>query len=517
MESTHKKNGFGSGLGFILASAGSAVGLGNLWGFPFKASANGGAAFVFVYLACVLFVGICTMITEIYLGRRAAANSVTAYKKIDPRIGFLGLLVVMIPFLISCYYSVLGGYTLKYTVNSFSGNSGILTSFATNIPEVLLFTSLFFLLTLLIIMGGVKSGIERASKILMPALFLILVFITVFCLCLGEGVADGVNRFLNPDFYAFFHDAEGNLSFNGLLAAMGQSFFSLSLGMGAMICYGSYTGKEIKIGKSVLMICLFDSIVALLSGLAIFSAIGALLPEQLNSGGGIGLMFDVLPVVFDRMGGIGKLISFLFFAMVAIAAITSVISLCEVVTQFIVQKAKISRKKAAAAVVLSAFVLSIPIGISLGKVGLAGEEGLSLFGFDLLTFLDEATNTVLMPLCAAASCIALGWVFGGKRSLRELADPRSASKLLAEDGLPLGRRLTFLFAVMIKYVSPLLILFLDIAGIITKIKGNASYWYIIGFSLLLVGVSVLLYFLLLYRTETGTNADEELLDKNEHT
>lgn len=513
MQTTQKKNGFASGIGFVLASAGSAVGLGNLWAFPFKASANGGAAFVFVYLACVLLIGIATMITEIYLGKRVAANPVTAFKSAHSKLGFFGLLMVMVPFLISCYYSVLGGYTLKYTVNSFGSNSGILASFSTNVLEVVLFTSLFFLLTLLIIMGGVKGGIERASKILMPALFLILVFIAIFCLCLGEGVSDGVNRFLNPDFYAFFHDAEGNLSFNGLLAAMGQSFFSLSLGMGAMVCYGSYTGKEIKIGKSVLMICLFDSIVALLAGLAMFSAIGALLPEQLGSSGGIGLMFNVLPEVFDKMGAIGHLISFLFFAMVSIAAITSVISLAEVATQFIVQKWKVARKKAAAAVVLSAFVLSIPVGISLGRVGICGEEGISLFGFDLLTFLDEATNAVLMPFCACAACVTLGWAMGEKKSLKDYFNPLYTANMLQKDGLSLGR-LTPIFAVAVKYIAPLLILFLDITGIITNVGKNANYWFVIAFALLLVALAALLYFLLLYKKDTGTNADEMALEKS---
>ena len=502
-----KRNGFASGIGFILAAAGSAVGLGNLWGFPFKTSANGGAAFVFIYIACVLFIGAIAMIAEIYIGKRAAANTVSSYKKVNKNFGWVGLLVLIIPFLITCYYSVLGGYTLKYTMNSFAGNEGILGTFSVNVGEVILYTALFMLLALVIVMAGVKGGIEKASKVLMPVLFLILVFIVIFCLCLGDGVSAGLNKYLNPDFYAFFHDSEGNLSFNGLLAAMGQAFFSLSLGMGAMVCYGSYTGKEIKVGKSVAMICIFDTCVAFLAGLAMFPAIGALAPENLNSSGGVGLMFAILPLVFTKMGAIGQIISFLFFAMVSIAAITSVISLVEVVTQLIVQKTKMSRKKSALIVMAVAFAISLPVGISLGRVAILEEAGINIFGFDMLTFFDEATNAVLMPLGAFAACFAIGWLFGEKKSLADWFSPKALAVRLKEDGLDLGK-FSVVFAVMIKYVTPILILFLDIAGIITNVTGNVKYWAVVGFAALLIVVSIVIYFVFLKNSNTGCNADE---------
>ena len=509
MVNTNRKNGFASGIGFVLAAAGSAVGLGNLWGFPFKASKYGGAAFVFVYITCVLLIGVVTMISEIYIGKRAEANTVASFKKINKKYGWVGLLVLFIPFLITCYYSVLGGFTFKYALNSFSGNSGILGTFSTNVGEVILYTTIFLALALVIVMGGIKGGIEKASKVLMPILFLILIFIAIYCLTLGEGVLAGLNKFLNPDFYAFFHDGAGKLSFNGLLAAMGQAFFSLSLGMGAMVCYGSYTGKEIKIGKSVAMICIFDTCVALLAGLAMFPAIGALLPEQLNSEGGVGLMFAVLPLVFDKMGAFGQFISFLFFTMVAIAALTSVISLVEVVTQFIVQKTKIDRKISTLIIITIAFTISIPVGISLGKFGInADPTGLNLFGFDLLTFLDEATNSVLMPLGAFGACLAIGWLFGKKKSIKDWLSPKALLNQLKDDGLNIGG-FSMVFAVMVKYVTPILILFLDVAGIITNVTANPNYWFIIGFAGLLLIASIVIYFTAMKNADLGDNSKEE--------
>ena len=260
-----KKNGFASGIGFILAAAGSAVGLGNLWGFPYKTAQNGGAAFVLIYIACVLLIGFITMISELYIGRRAQANAVSAYKVVNKNIGWFGLVAVAIPAFIICYYSILGGWTLKFTVNSFNGNAGILSTFSVNTFEVIAVTGVFLLISAGIIMGGVEKGIEKMSKILMPMLFVIIVCIAIYSLTLGEGVKEGLSFFLKPDF--------STVTTKTILVAMGQAFYSLSLGMGIMISYGSYTGKEIDITKSCAMICIFDTIVALLAGLAIFPAV----------------------------------------------------------------------------------------------------------------------------------------------------------------------------------------------------------------------------------------------------
>ncbi len=489
-----KKVGFASGIGFVLAAAGSAVGLGNLWSFPYKTAKNGGAAFVFVYIACVLLIGFVSMLSEIHLGKRAHANPVTSYKRIHKNMGWCGLVAIIIPFFITCYYAVLGGFTIKYTLNSFSGNAGILGTFSTNIGEVTLYTGIFLLLAVVVIMSGVKEGIERMSKILMPALFFILIAIVVYSLCLGDGVKEGLAFYLKPDFKS--------LGIGGVLAAMGQAFFSLSLGMGIMITYGSYTGKELNIVKSTALVCLFDTIVALLAGLAIFPAVAHFDPAKLNDSNGIGLIFDILPEVFNSMGVLGSIVSFLFFAMVAIAALTSVMSLVEVVTQFFIQKFHAPRKRAALIVALLCLVISLPIGVSLGKVGILKEDGLNLFGLDWLTFFDEVTNTVLMPVCALFSCIALGWCVGPKAAIHEMETHGDRSKI--------PPFLAAVYSVMVKFITPALILIVEISGISAKLKDGNAPVVIAAYALIAACIAV--YFLFLRNAETGTNDDEIAID-----
>ena len=515
MEQTKKRNGFGSGLGFILAAAGSAIGLGNLWSFPYKTSANGGAAFVITYIISVLIIGIVVMIAEIYIGKRAQANPITAYKKSNKKFGWLGVFAIIIPFFIICYYSVLGGYTVKYTVSSFTGNAGIATAFAGNIWQVILFTVIFVALAVLVVMGGVKNGIEKASKVLMPALFVILVAIAIYALCLGEGVAEGLDFYLNPDF--------AELGFEGILAAMSQAFFSLSLGMGIMVSYGSYAGNNIKVGKSVMMIVIFDTLVALIAGLAIFPSVYHY--QAVNGGtletSGILLMFESMPLIFESMGLFGKFVSFFFFAMIVIAALTSVISLMEVVTQFIIQKFKLGRKKAILIVALITFALSIPIGISLGKA-LNKDFSMMICGENWLDFLDKITNVVLMPIGALGACIALGWgTFNGKKK-SDRFNPISLSKQLEEDGLKLGW-FSKIFAVMLKYVTPLLIIVVEIFGVYGVIMPADSVTGIRAFSLNGLGIvltayalcalAIGLYFAFWRNRETGCNADEIELDE----
>ena len=507
MESTQtKKGGFSSGIGFVLAAAGSAVGLGNLWGFPYKTAENGGAAFVFIYIACVLLIGAITMICEIFLGRRSQANPITAFKKIGKNVGWIGLIAIVVPTVIVCYYSVLGGYTVKFAVNSFWGNADNLSNYAGNGLEVSIFTAIFVILALLVVMGGVKNGIEKASKVLMPCLFILLVAVVIFVLCLGEGVLEGLAFYLIPDF--------SKITFSSVLAAMGQAFYSLSLGMGAMIVYGSYTGKEINVVKSTAMICIFDTLVALLAGLAIFPAvfhfasIEGIDANSLNLQG-IMLMFSTLPKVFESIGFMGNVIEFAFFAMVAIAAVTSVISIMEVASQFIIQKFKISRKKATAFIALITFAVSIPVGISLGYL-LNGVDKLTIFGLDWLSFLDTVTNTVLMPVCALLSCVAVGWFITPKQAISELeADGNNFGKLAGFVGI------------MMKFVAPILIGAIEIFGLIDLVFPSGVFSLnglgIVLVSYALVGILIALYFLLLKNTETGTNADELLTNELEKT
>lgn len=515
MENTKKRNGFAGGIGFILAAAGSAVGLGNLWSFPYKTSQNGGAAFVFVYIFSVIVMGSIVMIAEIYLGKRAQANPVTAYKKAHKNLGWLGLFAIIIPFIIICYYSILGGYTVKYAMNSFGDNTSILKSFSGNVGEVILYTAIFIVLALVVVMGGVQNGIEKASKVLMPILFIILVAIVVYCLCLGKGVSEGLNYYLNPDFSA--------LGFKGVLAAMGQAFYSLSLGMGIMVSYGSYTGKKIKVGSSVAYIAIFDTLVALLAGLAIFPAIyhyqaetGIALKDN-----GIMLLFASLPTVFNTLGVIGKIVSFLFFGMVVIAALTSVISLLEVVTQFIIQKFSVSRKKAISIVSALSFLISVPISISLG-FALNGNDAMTLCGQNLLDFFDLVSNTVLMPICAFGSCVALGWFAFRSKSPKENFSSNHLYKKLDEEGLKLGK-FGKAFAFMVKYVTPLFIAVIEIFGVIDIVfpptgagrafSANGLGIVLTAYALLVIAIVV--YFAFLKNKYTGCNADEHNFVKAE--
>jgi len=487
----NKKVGFASSIGFILAAAGSAVGLGNIWGFPYKTSQNGGAAFVLVYIACVLFIGFVTMLSEIFIGKRSAANPITAYKNVNKNVGWFGLVAIVIPAFIICYYSVLGGWTTKYAVNSFAGNAGIIGTFSVNTAEVIIFTGIFMLISLLIIIGGVESGIEKMSKVLMPILFVIVIGVAVYSLTLGEGVKEGLEFYLKPDFSV--------LNSRAVLTAMGQAFFSLSLGMGAMITYGSYTGKEINVVKSTGMICLFDTVVALLAGLAVFPAVAHFDPELLGSARGVALMYIVLPQVFDSMGLAGKIVSFAFFSMVVIAAVTSVISLIEVVTQFVLQKFKVNRKVAALIVGIVCFLISIPVGISLGHAAILEEpDALKLFGLDWLTFFDEVTNTVLMPVCALFACIAVGWIISPKKAIAEME----------EEGTKFPSWLKGFYSIMVKFITPALIIIVEISGVKSEIdSGNPA---VVVFAYALIAISAVIYFTFFKNSYTGTNADEKV-------
>ncbi len=497
-----KRNGFASGIGFILSAAGSAIGLGNLWAFPYKTSANGGAAFVLLYICSVLFLGLVTMIAEIYIGKRAHANPVTAFKKISPKLGWIGLIVIIVPAFIACYYSVLGGYTVKFALNSFVGNAGQFEIFAGNIGDAILCSAIFIVLAMVIIMGGVKDGIEKASKVLMPVLFVILLFIIVYSLSLGEGVSDGLAFYLKPDFSA--------VTWKTALAALGQAFYSLSLGMGIMITYGSYAGDEINLVKSTGMICLFDTLVALLGGLAIFpavfhySAINGVPTSELGMGG-LGLMFKTLPLVFENLGAFGQIVSFFFFAMVTVAAVTSVISLLEVATQFVIQKSHSNRKKATTYVAVICFLVSVPISISLGKV-LNGDTSFTLFGQDLLDLFDIITNTVLMPVCAFISCIGIGWIVGAKKIVKEIEDGGTKFGVFGK-----------IFAFMVKYITPALIAIVEIFGIFDLIMpaGEAGRTFdknglaIVLSAVGLLVVGIIIYFACFAKKETGTNEDEK--------
>lgn len=500
-----KKNSFSSGLGFILATAGGSVGLGNLWSFPYKTSQNGGAAFVFVYIISVIILGLALSVAEMYIGKRAKANNVTAFKKIHKNLGWLGLVAIVGALLITFYYTVIGGFTIKYTVFSFANNPIDLKGFSGNIWEVILYSGIFLLLAIIIISLGVKKGIENASKVLMPALIIILIGIVIYCLCLGDGVKEGLNFYLNPDFNA--------LGTKGILRAMAQAFFSMSVGCGTLCAYGSYTGKGIKIGKCAMWVAIFDTGVALLAGLAIFPAIYHYKSQtgvDLNNNG-IVLLFSSMPVIFGSLGIAGKFLSFFFFGMAAIAAITSLISLIEVAAQYFIQRFNIKRKKACIFIALSIFIVSIPVGISLG-FSLNDKSIMNIGNLNLLEVFDQIVTTSLIPISAFLTALCVGWFMFPTSNKKELFDFRYLGKKIQDDGLLHGK-INYVFAFLIKYIAPIIILGIFILGLIDSVfpgyhfELNGLLVELIAIGL--IGVLIAIYFIFLKNKDTGDNKAEE--------
>ena len=500
-----KKNSFSSGLGFILATAGGSVGLGNLWSFPYKTSQNGGAAFVFVYIISVIILGLALSVAEMYIGKRAKANNVTAFKKIHKNLGWLGLVAIVGALFITFYYTVIGGFTIKYTVFSFANNPIDLKGFSGNIWEVILYSGIFLLLAIIIISLGVKKGIENASKVLMPALIIILIGIVIYCLCLGDGVKEGLNFYLNPDFNA--------LGTKGILRAMAQAFFSMSVGCGTLCAYGSYTGKGIKIGKCAMWVAIFDTGVALLAGLAIFPAIYHYKSQtgvDLNNNG-IVLLFSSMPVIFGSLGIAGKFLSFFFFGMAAIAAITSLISLIEVAAQYFIQRFSIKRKKACIFIALSIFIVSIPVGISLG-FSLNDKSIMNIGNLNLLEVFDQIVTTSLIPISAFLTALCIGWFMFPTSNRKELFDFRYLGKKIQDDGLLHGK-INYVFAFLIKYIAPIIILGIFILGLIDSVFPNYHFepngLLVELIAIGLIGVLIAIYFIFLKNKDTGDNEAEE--------
>ncbi len=476
-KSTNAK-GFGSKLGFILATAGSAVGLGNVWRFPYLVGKYGGGAFVIVFLLSVLLIGTVVMIAETFLGKRTRTTVVGAYAKVNPWLKWVGLLCVIVPFIISTYYALIGGWSTGYAFN-YLFNSNIVQSTATAIGSDAFFASmsktsltpifytiLFLGTALVVVCMGVQKGIEKVSKILMPTLLVLLVVVVIKSLTLGEGVVEGLQFYIGKfDFKA--------LGFDGVVAAMGQAFYSLSLGMGIIIAYGSYAGKKVNIVRSTIAVCSIDTLVALLAGFAIFPAIFALSPnsQEMAMQAGPKLLFVVLPQIFAAMNG-GRFIGFLFFALIVFSALTSVISLIEVVTQYKEKQKGMSRTKATLIYGSLIFIVAIFVSLSQREV-----NPFSLFGFDIFTYLDEVANNIMLPITGLFACIAVGWVLKSKTVFSELAEQNSAFK---------GQKL-WLF--LLRFVTPILIVIVFVMGIVgnwtSYSKGGLNYGFV------LLGASIL--------------------------
>jgi NSS family neurotransmitter:Na+ symporter len=440
MSNQQGREHWGSKIGFILAAVGSAIGLGNIWKFPYLVGSNGGGAFVLVYLVCILIVGLPIMIAEIVIGRHTEKDPVGAFKIIGAgsRWQFVGYLGVLSGFFIMTFYSVVGGWTLGYIVKSLSGAintikdistaEGVFESFVRNPAEAIGYHFLFMAATMFIVIRGIKNGIEKWNKVLLPLLLVILLVLIGKGLSM-DGALDGLAFYLKPDF--------SKIEFKTIIEAMGQCFFSLSLGMGAMITYGSYLSRKEKVLGSSLQIVVFDTLAALLSGLAIFPALFSvgMTPDK-----GPGLTFNILPVVFSKMS-YGAVFSTLFFLLLFIAALTSAISLVEVVVAYVTDEKGWSRKKAVLIFGTAIFILGIPAALSFGVLA----EFRPFFGNTYFDFMDKLTTFYMLPIGGLLIAVCLGWKYGLEKTMHEL-DVDTKSVFIEK-----------LWAVTVKYVSPLIL------------------------------------------------------------
>ncbi len=410
-----KRSSFTGKLGFVLAAAGSAVGLGNLWRFPYLAAQHGGGIFLLVYLILSVTFGFSLMIAEIAIGRKTGLSAIGAFRKLNKKCSFIGYLAAIVPALILPYYSVIGGWVIKYLTVFCIGNAdvaaqdGYFEGFIGNTWQSLLFFAIFIGITAVVVLFGVEKGIEKVSKIMMPVLVILSVGIAAY-VCISNAIKgewDGLIYYLKPDFSHF--------SIMTIVAAMGQLFYSMSLAMGIMITYGSYMKKEVSLESSAHQIEFFDMGIAFLAGLMIVPSVVSYSGiEGLNKGPG--LMFVTLPKVFNEMGPItGNIIGAVFFILVLFAALTSSISLMETVVSILQDKFHIERKVTCLIVLGGAFVIGLPSALGFGVW-----SGITPLKMDILTFFDFVTNSVLMPIVAILTCIMVCYIIKPKAIVEEV-------------------------------------------------------------------------------------------------
>ena len=451
-----KSSNFSGSLGFILAAAGSAVGLGNIWRFPYLAAKDGGGLFLVLYILLAITFGFALLTTEIAIGRKTGKSPLTAYGALHKKWKWIGPLACVVPIIILPYYSVIGGWILKYLTVYLSGNGaatvadGYFTGFITSQVSPIVWFFIFLLATAVVVYMGVDKGIERLSKVLMPLLLVLILGIGIFSLTLRHTDASGVTRtgvqglgvYLIPNLEGFTF---GKLC-NTLMDAMGQMFYSVSVAMGIMITYGSYVKKDTHIVHSVNYIEIFDTIVAFLAGMMVIPAVYTFMGEE-GMTTGPSLMFVSLPKVFDAMGGVGTVVAIIFFIMVVFAALTSSVSIMEAIVSCFMDQFKMKRPAA----VLASFVLALVMGLVVCL-------GYNVFYFELtlpngsvaqiLDLMDYLSNYILMPVVAIATCILVGWV----------VKPKTVIDEVTLGGMKFNRER--LYVVMIKYVTPIMLLFL---------------------------------------------------------
>jgi len=442
---------FGSKLGFILAASGSAVGLANLWRFPWLVGQYGGATFILVYLIFLVFLGYPLLLNEIVIGRKSQKNIVGAYKILSPKspLYVFGLIAVLGMMLILSYYSAIAGWTLAYTVRSAIGTYSQMTSdeignafgsFISNPREVFFWQFIFLVLTAIVVSKGIKNGIEKISKILMPSLFIILLILMVRSLTL-DGAMEGLTFYLKPDI--------SKISLEMIIAAMGQSFFSLSVGIGAILIYGSYLDKDVDLPYSAGMIAIFDLLVSFIGGLVIIPAVFAF---GLNPDQGPGLTFITLPNVFNQMP-FGQFFGSLFFLLLAFASFTTTINMMETFVAYFKDEWNITRKKAVWIIgVLVTFIMGIPSVLSFGPWA----DFKIFFGMDFFTAADYLVSNIVMPLGAVMMAVLSGFIWGSRNAIEEAN--------LGAEKFKIGRW----WAISVKFIAPILvvIIFLSIIGVI---------------------------------------------------
>ncbi|MBQ4037244.1 MAG: sodium-dependent transporter [Clostridia bacterium] len=440
-----KRSGFSGKLGFVLAAAGSAVGLGNIWRFPYLAAQHGGGLFILIYIILAFTFGYALMVGEIAIGRKTGLSAVSAYGRLDKRFGFLGILASIVPMIILPYYSVIGGWVTKYLVDFVAGKSaavatdGYFEGFIGSNASPVLFFAIFIGLTALIVMLGVEKGIEKVSKVMMPVLVVLTVAIAIYSVFL-PGAWEGVKYYFTPDFSHF--------SVKTVLAAMGQLFYSMSLAMGIMITYGSYMKKDVSIESAARQIGLFDTGVAFFAGLMVVPAVFAFSGgDPAALGKGPGLMFVTLPKVFESMPA-GQFVGIVFFVLVLLAALTSSISLMETVVSIFMDKFRWKRIPTCIGVLIGSVALGL---VSIFGYGIWAE--VKVIGMQFLDFFDFISNSVIMPIVALITCIFIGYVIKTKAVEEEVE-------------LSASFKTRGLFRVMTKYIAPIFIVLILVSSVL---------------------------------------------------
>ena len=469
MENKQNRGSFSGRLGFVLAAAGSAVGLGNIWRFPYLAAKDGGGFFLLVYLILALTFGFTLLVTEISIGRKTGQSPLTAYQAIHPKMGWIGILACLIPALILPYYCAIGGWVLKYlsAFVTFQGAAAAtdtyFTGFITAQWQPIIWFLAYLTATSFVVYKGVNKGIEKLSTVLMPVLLVLILGIAIFSLFLTHTDDSGVTRTGLQGFAVYvipnFEGMTLKQFFVVLTDAMGQLFYSISVAMGIMITYGSYVKQDTDLNKSVNQIELFDTIVAFLAGMMIIPAVFTFMGTEGMTASGPALMFVALPKVFAAMGNVlGTIVGILFFLTVAFAALTSSVSVMEAIVSCIMDKFHMERKKATILVALGTAVVGILVCLGYNALYFeailpntpAGKNA------QILDILDYISNYVFMPVVAISTCIFIGWI----------VKPKTVIEEVTHGGFKFGREK--LYVVMVKFITPALLtlLLLQALGII---------------------------------------------------